>query len=136
MDGCKNPGTPILSISEMKILPEKSSMKPFKLVPFGLVGLCLSDLARSQAASGRSEDAAETYDRALDTMVDEHVPFFRVSCLAGKADVCRRFEAWEEAERSLLEAKRVLEDAGVRSGHPMMTYINQRFDFWVSFCSA
>ena len=38
MDGCKNPGTPILSISEMKILPEKSSMKLFKLVPFDLAG--------------------------------------------------------------------------------------------------
>ncbi len=93
----------------------------------GLISLCLSDLARSQAASGRSEDADENCDRALDAMIDYQAPFFRASCLAGRADACRRFEAWEEAERSLLEAKRVLEDAGVESGHPLMTYIHQRF---------
>ncbi|MFT4639094.1 MAG: hypothetical protein ACI8T1_002418, partial [Verrucomicrobiales bacterium] len=35
-DGCKNPGTAISSISEMKTRLEKSSMKPLKLVPFVL----------------------------------------------------------------------------------------------------
>jgi hypothetical protein len=35
-DGCKNPGTAISSISEMKTRLEKSSMKPLKLVPFQL----------------------------------------------------------------------------------------------------
>ncbi|MFT5405590.1 MAG: hypothetical protein ACI9DF_004443, partial [Verrucomicrobiales bacterium] len=35
-DGCKNPGTAISSISEMKTRLEKSSMKPLKLVPFPL----------------------------------------------------------------------------------------------------
>ncbi|MFT5189557.1 MAG: tetratricopeptide (TPR) repeat protein, partial [Verrucomicrobiales bacterium] len=92
-----------------------------------LIGLCYSDLARSYATSGRNEDAVEAYDRAMVSVSALEVPFFQVACLAGKADACRRFEAWEEAEQALLDAKLVLEDAGVEAGHPLMTYILQRF---------
>ncbi len=95
--------------------------------PKGLIALCQADLAHSLALSGRFEDAVAAYERALDTMRGEVAPFFRVTCLAGKADACRRFQSWEEAEQALRKAKNVLDAAGVKRGHPTMTYILQRF---------
>ncbi|MFT5192335.1 MAG: hypothetical protein ACI957_005389, partial [Verrucomicrobiales bacterium] len=53
-DGCKNPGTAISSISEMKTRLEKSSMKPLKLVPFDLtrIQVCQGDLEFEAGAPG------------------------------------------------------------------------------------
>lgn len=101
----------------------------------GLLALCHADLARAYMLSGRYEECFESYDRAMGAVAGHEVPLFRVACLAGKADACRRFEAWEEAEEALLAARAELDGTGIRGGHPMKTYILQRFgwlymDYW------
>ena len=78
MDGCKNPGTPILSISEMKILPEKSSMKLFKLVPFALEGSCPDNfIAKAGGNSGfMSAGGSRQFHVFLPETLDTPRPLF------------------------------------------------------------